>query len=115
MQNFEFAKHMVVEASFKDNGLKKEGESGFTIDGQVLMPRDGQGIIIERTVTLGKPDENLYLSLKMMTFFSYIGKEKSFDVNAAREECLPIADEKMKETVKNVTTAYGMPLTALHA
>ena len=61
-------KHKVTEVNFRDNGRQKEGESSFDISGSVLLPKDGKGIIFEQEVHLGKPEENVYLYLKTLTF-----------------------------------------------
>lgn len=83
MQNFELTKHQVTEANFRDNGRQKEGESSFDISGSVLLPKDGKGIIFEQEVHLGKPEENVYLYLKTLTFFTQIDESKPFVLDEA--------------------------------
>lgn len=107
MQNFELTKHQVTEANFRDNGRQKEGESSF------LLPKDGKGIIFEQEVHLGKPEENVYLYLKTLTFFTQIDESKPFVLDEANKECYPMAEKLLKETIRNVTESFGMPVIDL--
>ena len=113
MQNFKFAKHKVTEVNYKDNGRVKEGESSFDISGSVLLPKDGKGIIFEQEVQLGKPGENVYLYLKTLTFFAQIEASKPFVLDEANKECYPMAEKLLKETIRNVTESFGMPVIDL--
>lgn len=113
MQNFEFAKHKVTEVNYKDNGRVKEGETSFDISGSVLLPKDGKGIIFEQEVHLGKPEENVYLYLKTLTFFAQIDESKPFVLEEANKECYPMAQKLLKETIRNVTESFGMPIVDL--
>ena len=113
MQNFEFTKHQVTEANFKDNGRQKEGESSFDISGSVLLPKKGKGIVFEQDVHLGKPGENVCLYLKTLTFFTQIDESKPFVLNEANKECYPMAEKLLKETIRNVTESFGMPIIDL--
>lgn len=88
MQNFELTKHQVTEVNFRDNGRQKKGESSFDISGSVLLPKDGKGIIFEQEVHLGKPEENVYLYLKTLTFFAQIDESKPFVLEEANKKML---------------------------
>lgn len=113
MQNFELTKHQVTEANIRDNGRQKEGESSFDISGSVLLPKNGKGIIFEQEVHLGKPEENVYLYLKTLTFFTQIDESKPFVLDEANKECYPMAEKLLKETIRNVTESFGMPVIDL--
>ena len=113
MQNFELTKHQVTEVNYKDNGRAKDGESSFDISGSVLLPKDGKGIIFEQEVQLGKPGENVYLYLKTLTFFAQIDASKPFVLDEANKECYPMAEKLLKETIRNVTESFGMPIIDL--
>lgn len=94
MQNFELTKHQVTEVNFRDNGRQKEGESSFDISGSVLLPKDGKGIIFEQEVHLGKPEENVYLYLKTLTFFAQIDESKPFVLDNQRRKSTGILERK---------------------
>lgn len=113
MQNFELTKHQVTEANFRDNGKQKEGESSFDISGSVLLPKNGKGIIFEQEVHFGKPEENVYLYLKTLTFFTQIDESKPFVLDEANKECYPVAEMLLKETIRNVSVSFGMPIIDL--
>lgn len=113
MQNFELTKHQVTEVNFRDNGRQKKGESSFDISGSVLLPKDGKGIIFEQEVQLGKPGENVYLYLKTLTFFAQIDESKPFVLEEANKKCYPVAEMLLKETIRNVSVSFGMPIIDL--
>lgn len=106
---------MVVEANFKDNGGKKEGESNgdFSGDVIVLKGKNNKIVIFRQEFKLGKPGENVYMCLKTRTIFEYVGNKTEADLAKAQEECYPVAVRKLYETIKNVTEAYGMPIIDL--
>lgn len=111
MKNFEYVKHMVIKAEFEDKGKNRTGNAGLDVSGEAVLPKEGNGIALKYRVTLGKPEENMYLFLEMMTFFDYKGDKEEFDISkmqAYSDECNPIAKEKVRDTVRNVSETYGM-------
>ena len=74
---------------------------------------DGKGIIFEQEVHLGKPEENVYLYLKTLTFFAQIDESKPFVLEEANKKCYPVAEMLLKETIRNVSVSFGMPIIDL--
>ena len=67
-------------------------------------------IVVKLQLHLGKEEERLDLFLETMSVFDMVDcTEDELTESFLKQECLPVALAKLKETVKEVSGAYGLP------
>lgn len=110
MDNFEFKKNKVIQASFKEDASKaKKKNINIKVNGQIAIPENkDEPIIIVLDCELGNTQNYMYLTLKTICYFEIKNDINDITEELVNKECLPIALAKLRKTISKVTLAYGM-------
>ena len=112
MSMFQLKNHRVKEASFSENlGRKKQDQMNVGVEGNILIPQNrenGRDVMVKLRLKLGSREDRMYLQLETATLFDVLEQENAVTEQLVRQECLPVAMAKLRETVRQVSAAYGM-------
>lgn len=112
MIRFHLKSHSVKEASFLEQLERaKKGEMKVGLEGKIIIPQNPSypaQVTVRLKMRLGSKEDCMYLMLQTVTVFDAEGPREELNEQAARRDCFPAAVEKLRETVKQVTEAYGM-------
>ena len=104
-------KHYVKDTSFfEDTDRNKNQTVEVIADGTVSFPsklNDNSTVIVNLHLQLGNDNERLHWDMHTITLFEVSGIEEEFSIDEMREQCLSISLDKLRETVKNVSVAFG--------
>ena len=113
MINYKLSRHRVKQASFIENSQKeKKNELGVRVEGGILVPKElgsESHVTVNLKFHLGDEDERLYLYLETVSVFELQNENIDLSEEAVQKECLPIALASLRNTVKQVSEAYGLP------
>lgn len=109
---FQLKNHRVKEASFLENlGRKKQEHTNVKVEGNILIPQNrenGRDVMVKLRLKLGSREDRIYLMLETATLFDVPEQQEAVTEQLVRQECLPVAMAELRETVRQVTAAYGM-------
>lgn len=113
MNNFEMINFIVKNAMFSINeNLKNQNEYEAKIQAKFLRPKNNESKF-RGNVTIdfefGDNNTDIDLKLKVVATFKLKNEEVEIKNDLFEKECLPIALKKLRKTIANVTTAYGLP------
>lgn len=115
MESCKLLKHRVVKASFYENrDREKKDNLEVGVDGNIFIPKKQdlkKTVMVRLRFHLGKEDERIWLILETLSFFEI--DEASIDDDTIRQECLSTSLKELRNSVKMVTEAYGMPPLSL--
>lgn len=83
----------------------------YNTSGQFIIPRNikkNDYVVVQLDFQIG--DENAYLFLKLQTTTTFLieSVDEAINEETVKKECLPVALERLRETVREVTRAYGI-------
>ena len=112
MSMFKLKSHRVKEASFLENFSKKKQEQmNVGVEGNILIPQNqenGRDVMVKLRLRLGSREDRMYLMLETVTIFDVSDQNETVTEQLVRQECLPVAMEELRETVRQVSAAYGV-------
>lgn len=110
MSIFELKRHSVKEAAFLENlARKKKADLDIKVEGNLIIPKEqGRDVVAKLKMSLGGKDDRMYLMLETITVFSVQKQAETVTEPMVRQECLPVAMAKLRETVRQVSGAYGI-------
>ena len=112
MSMFKLKNHRVKEASFLENlGRKKQGQMNVGVEGNILIPQNRENsrdVMVKLKLKLGSREDRMYLMLETATLFDVLEQGETVTEQMVRQECLPVAMARLRETVRQVSAAYGM-------
>ncbi len=113
MYGFKLKKHSVKKAAFVENMDKeKKNKIKIGVEGGILIPKaydENKQVRIKLKFCLGDSEERFYLTLETLSIFESEQEKIDLSEEAVHKACLPVALSSLRETVKLVTAAYGMP------
>ena len=110
MSIFELKRHSVKEAACLENlARKKKADLDIKVEGNLIIPKEqGRDVVAKLKMSLGGKDDRMYLMLETITVFSVQKQAETVTEPMVRQECLPVAMAKLRETVRQVSGAYGI-------
>ena len=112
MSMFHLKNHRVKEASFLENlGREKKEHMNVGVEGNILIPQNKENsrdVMVKLRLKLGSREDRMYLLLETATLFDVLAQGEAVTEQLVRQECLPVAMAKLRETVRQVSAAYGM-------
>ena len=112
MSMFKLKNHRVKEASFLENfGRKKLDHMDVGVEGNILIPQNQENdknVMVNLRLKLGSREDRMYLMLETATLFDVTEQQEAVTEQMVRQECLPVAMAELRETVRQVSAAYGI-------